>query len=150
MKENKFRAWDKEAREMVYSDKTFPLSKYRLGIDLIYGEGLTLTKLSDRTNITYDDGEEGIIDDFEKVDADIMQYIGVKDSNGEKIYEGDIVKIEDYFGEDIIGKIIYDETWACYCFMQGDEKSHFKMSLDLEGYLHVVIGNIYENSELLK
>lgn len=82
MKENKFRAWDKEAREMVYSDKTFPLSKYRLGIDLIYGEGLTLTKLSDRTNITYDDGEEGIIDDFEKVDADIMQYIGVKDSNG--------------------------------------------------------------------
>lgn len=150
MKENKFRAWDKEAREMVYSDKTFPLSKYRLGIDLMYGEGLTLTKLSDRTNITYDDGEEGIIDDFEKVDADIMQYIGAKGSNGEKIYEGDIVKIEDYFGEDIIGKIIYDETWACYCFMQGDEKSNFKMSLDLEDYVRVVIGNIYENSELLK
>lgn len=126
MREIKFRAWDKENEVMVYSDKSFPLSEYRFGIDLIYREGITLTKLSDRTNVTYEEGEEGFINDFEKVDAIIMQYTGVKDSNGNKIYENDIVKVEDYFGEDIIGKIIYDETWACYCFMQGDEKSTSK------------------------
>ena len=83
-------------------------------------------------------------------DLILMQYTGLKDSNGKEIYEGDIVKIEDYFGEDRIGKIIYDETWACYCFMQGDEKRHFKTSLDLEDYVNIVIGNVYENPELLE
>lgn len=83
-------------------------------------------------------------------DLILMQYTGLKDSNGKEIYEGDIVKIEDYFGEDMIGKVIYDETEACYWFMKGNERNHFKMTFDLEGYVHVVIGNVYENSELLE
>lgn len=150
MREIKFRAWDKENEVMVYSDKSFPLSEYRFGIDLIYREGITLTKLSDRTNVTYEEGEEGFINDFEKVDAIIMQYTGAKDSNGNKIYENDIVKVEDYFGEDMIGKVIYDETEACYWLMKGDERNHFRMTFDLESYVHVIIGNIYENPGLLE
>lgn len=133
MREIKFRGYAKE--ELVGSQ----------WIDNGYGA----------TKINYTDGTSSVhlltpYGDYRVEEDSVGQYTGLKDKNGKEIYEGDIVKIEDYFGEDIIGKIIYDETWACYCFMQGDEKSHFKMSLDLEGYLHVVIGNIYENSELLK
>lgn len=80
---------------------------------------------------------------------DVCQFTGLKDSNGNEIYEGDIVKIEDYFGGDIIGRVIYDETTAGYVFHKGNERNYFQMTLDLEGYVHYVIGNIYENPELL-
>ena len=81
---------------------------------------------------------------------DVCQFTGLKDSNGNEIYEGDIVKIEDYFGGDIIGRVIYDETTAGYVFHKGNERNYFQMTLDLEGYVHYVIGNIYENPELLE
>ena len=82
-------------------------------------------------------------------DVEVMQYTGLKDSNGNEIYEGDIVKIEDYFGEDIIGRVIYDEATAGYVFHKGNERNYFQMTLDLEYYVHYVIGNIYENKDLL-
>ena len=82
-------------------------------------------------------------------DVEVMQYIGLKDSNKNEIYEGDIVKIEDYFGEDIIGRVIYDEATAGYVFHKGNERNYFQMTLDLESYVYYVIGNIYENPELL-
>lgn len=83
-------------------------------------------------------------------DYEWCQYTGLKDSNNKEIYEGDIIKIEDYFGDNIIGKVIYEKVYASYSLMEGDEKRHFKMSLDnLESYVHEIIGNIYENKELL-
>lgn len=79
-----------------------------------------------------------------------MELSRVNDSNGKEIYREDIVKVEDYFGKDLIGKVIYDVSSACYYIMEGDERNHFMMTFDyLEGYVHEVIGNIYENPELL-
>ena len=128
MREIKFRAWDEEDKRMYCDDKV-----------IVTFIGF-LEEVYVKRNSTVD----------ELIDYKLMQYTGIKDSNGNEIYEGDIVKVEDYFGGDIIGNIIYDEITAGYVFNKGNEINYFQITLDLEDYVHYVIGNIYENPELLE
>lgn len=126
MREIKFRAWSKLLNKMLSHEDLNKTLKNLTKIEYIAGIFLPLNS-----------------------DVEVMQYTGLKDSNGNEIYEGDIVKIEDYFGEDIIGRVIYDEATAGYVFHKGNERNYFQMTLDLEDYVHYVIGNIYENKDLL-
>ena len=126
MREIKFRAWSKLLNKMLSHEDLNKTLKNITKIEYIAGIFLPLNS-----------------------DVEVMQYTGLKDSNGNEIYEGDIVKIEDYFGEDIIGRVIYDEATAGYVFHKGNERNYFQMTLDLEYYVHYVIGNIYENKDLL-
>ena len=70
----------------------------------------------------------------------VMQCTGLQDKNGRFIYEGDIVKIYDRF----IDKIIFYK--GCFCVSKGsyNQATYWKHDT-LE-----VIGNIYENPELLE
>ena len=77
-------------------------------------------------------------------DVILMQYTGLKDKNGKEIYEGDVVK-----GEwDVVEEIYVSDVQ----FYGGAFRVH-KTGLPLEyGYMRrecEVIGNIYENPELL-
>ena len=58
-----------------------------------------------------------------------MQFTGLLDNNGKEIYEGDIVKI-------IASEFIYEVK--------------FPQMFSLIGENHEIIGNIYENPELIK
>lgn len=87
--------------------------------------------------------QEDLCGDFysEKVDNFIlMQYTGLKDTKDVEIYEGDIVK---YYGK------TYEIKWMFSGFYLHDPKGGFIELAECDECCEVV-GNIYENPELLE
>jgi len=79
----------------------------------------------------------------------IMQYTGLKDKNGKEIYEGDL--LTDY-GEAPPLYVEYSEEHGAYCFVDKFDPSGTVYYTPLMIYYEQmeVIGNIYENPELLE
>jgi len=74
-----------------------------------------------------------------------MQYTGLKDRNGKEIYEGDIVKANEQ-----IFDVRYDAHWSTIEIV-GKSVDFSFIGFNISGlYEHEVIGNIYENPELLE
>jgi len=87
----------------------------------------------------------------------LMQYTGLKDRNGKEIYEGDILKddVNDLL-EVKFGKLPLDKSGDCvctylsfYCKNYGNIGQFPTYSCQEIGNWMYVVGNIYENPELL-
>ena len=122
MREIKFRAWVKDGKEIVDVEEIDFMNKV---INYIYND--------------YKNNEQEIIGAYFE-DIELLEYSGLKDMKGKEIYEGDILfesSSEEYF------KVIFEN---------GSFRAEVdEYSLDLEDYARIceVVGNIYENPELL-
>jgi uncharacterized phage protein (TIGR01671 family) len=84
----------------------------------------------------------------------IGQYTGLKDINGKEIYEGDIIKGLDSTKNDILHVVKWDNQTASFeGYLIPFDKYLHKSPLSqnwLDFFDKEVIGNIYDNPELLE
>lgn len=125
----KFRAWHNElGRMMSISDMWF-------NVESLGEIGLNDAVMNDYITASPDE----II---------LMQSTGLKDKNGKEIFEGDIV---DYKGRKAVVK--WHGSYASFIYRFVDELQEMVSEwhpLFLAYYHFEVIGNIYENKELLE
>ncbi|MHC5250418.1 YopX family protein [Enterococcus sp. LJL90] len=81
-------------------------------------------------------------DSYDLKDIKLIQFTGLKDKNGAEIYEGDICKFYVRFGIEV-GIIKFVRNGFNICFDGG-------YMYRIDEFQIEVIGNVYENPELLK
>jgi hypothetical protein len=101
----------------------------------VYGDFTTVVGYFPKI-ISHDNGEM-----CEVILETVGQYIGLLDKNGTKIFEGDIVR--DAETSDV-GKIFFDKYAAMFVIGFENTIADFNASYSFE-----VIGNIYDNPELI-
>lgn len=146
----RYRAWDIEFKEMVQVDA------------LVFDEQIIKATYKNG-NVVKEDLKNYVL----------MQSTGLKDKNGKEIYEGDILKFNDSWGDycyegyvdgEIEGvnyvEIQSESTGFIFCktkypdsslfYYANEEHLTFQEILTDSDFDFEVIGNIYENPELLE
>ncbi len=148
----KFRAWDNVEKKFV--------------------EHFFITDNGLICNMEKPTSDYGIPIPFEKSELNLMQSTGLKDKNGKEIFEGDVLKFNDEWNEychegyvdgsvegvnyvEVVkgeacfefGKTRYPES-SLFIHME-DEHLSFAELVNDKDFEFEIIGNIYENQELL-
>jgi uncharacterized phage protein (TIGR01671 family) len=116
VREIKYRAWEKSLKQMIPVD------------NIDFEKRMINTESAWRM--------------FDEIE--LMQYTGEKDKNGKEIYEGDIIRTQEGYTQQVFWNDS-NQGWDCLD-IDGETKGE-------AGYLiddtDEVIGNIYENPELI-
>jgi uncharacterized phage protein (TIGR01671 family) len=140
MREIKFRAWDKDNSEMYYQNET----KYNEVWEIDFN-GIRF--LEEQTIDSYLGGEyHDQKDEWVAPNQILMQYTGLKDKNGKEIYEGDIVECTQQ-GQSQKGEVNFKDGMFNWEYKKDELSWLYGVTLKWDGE---IIGNIYENPELLK
>ena len=131
-----FRAWNKKTQSFIdYGDLVLDLRSGK-----IYAGDIGLV--------------ESTIDVTDQIE--LMQSTGMKDKNGVEIFEGDVVLVSVQNGFDYLdNKVCVVKNSIDYsglvCATVDEDLEYRIFNTELfEEYTYEVIGNVYENSELLE
>lgn len=81
----------------------------------------------------------------------VQQYTGLTDKNGKEIYEGDILQFSDIDKGDEPAEVIYEYGMFGCNIIDVDKNTDFWQIHYITAKLNpVIIGNVFEHSELLK
>ena len=128
MKNLKFRAWNKRSQKMFAND------------ELIIWNGCIYA--NDRKKLTCD-----YLKGWSILDKYLMQSTGLFDKKGAEIFEGDILADLDESGDELVYLyVIYKD--GKFMAVENEEHGYSADLIDCTTY-HSVVGNIYENAELL-
>ena len=123
----KFRAWTEEGKAMYYG--VYPFK-------------------DDTLLLSYD---EIAFDEVPASDFILMQSTGIKDKNGNKIFEGDIVKYKSGCNT-YTEEVAYDKNFAGFGVRDANADIIFtfwELAEDIDLISLEVVGNIWEDGELL-
>jgi len=123
MREIKFRAWHRD-------------NKCWLDSVCVYSDGSWVGTLIE---------ERGEVSGYDERECDLMQYTGLKDKNGVEIYEDDIVNRKN--NPDLHCLVYFDERDFSWRLAVNGDKQYDKTYPLM--FADEVIGNIYENQELI-
>ena len=129
MREIKFRAWAHIGKMMLYTERCS-------GISIFINEPTLTFPIKEPISISFGEYE-------------LMQYTGMKDCHGKEVYEGDIVVVGQDTGNEYDRYIMTfnDDSHSYLAKQPGTLGSYIG-----PGYWNdklLVIGNIYENPELI-
>ena len=85
---------------------------------------------------------------FQVVPKSIGQYTGLKDRNGKKIFEGDIIRYQRGIDKFELMVVIWNESTASLVLAYSKDMNYYETLMNTKYYCEVV-GNIYYNPELL-
>ena len=78
-----------------------------------------------------------------------MDYIGLSDKNGKKMFEGDIIECSPVEADKFRGVVQYDAPFYTAIDIAGDDGEYWDDALNYKEIVLEVIGNVYQNPELL-
>lgn len=131
MREIKFRAWDKEKRKWIYLGMSSMLA--------ITDDGHLRQFYSTDRGLGHKEYENPYV---------LLQFTGLRDKTGREIYEGDVVK--EVFDEKMrVCEVAWNNEGAAFELDDGTWKGGLETPEGYELNPLEVIGNIYENPDLL-
>lgn len=125
----RFKIWDKTRNKWLFSN---------CGQFLLTQEGKAMFHM---------DGDNPLEPIIDQIEYEVLMYTGLKDKNGTEIYEGDIIK----YSHKAVGEIKREVRYKYG--MYGIEGRHEGTQIPFANILgseREVVGNIYENPELLE
>lgn len=127
-------------REILFKGKSVNDGRWVFGDLSNYGVCKTITTVKDFR----------IIDSCEVIPETVGQYTGLKDKNGTKIFENDIISAhpDELFPDDEIRLVVewHDYGW----FGKGSKGRYTSLESKWVSDLFEVIGNRFDNPELLE
>lgn len=127
MREIRFRIWDTDRKVMLDSQ----------GVIFYYGDFYE----------NYRDLEDGIV----LYNIEVMQYTGLVDKRGVRIYEGDVVSMVVFEDKaEYLGEVVFEN--GCFCLNISLDGTKYKVTaLDWKETetIITVIGDVYQNKDLI-